>query len=722
MLSAQSSNISITRCTFAHIQTNKEVGVLSCADCDLLIIENTTMQHLEARSIGALFASAAYVAIHHSAFSHISAEDTGAIRVTADIFELLSSNFSNLTAKGPVSSGGALRLSGGRLTIIGSSFEKNRAWTGGAVQWVSGNLTEHGNYFRANIADLYGPNWASFPFTISTSSLFVYLHLERKLVVNLVDHFGQLVLTDSSSHAILSTSLSGVLSGQLQALASSGQFIFSEFSTFAEPGSNFTVTVTVNDLSLNVTFVQRTCALGEIYKNKTCESCRTGTYSLILNGTACKLCPKGAECREGYQLFPKPSYWRPHLNFSGVLSCPWSESCAGHRNYTSQTGLCAQPYTGPLCQACEEGACRRGRDRCTSCPSNTAFWIQTSFLCVGLPILWGVQAFASSQENVRLGVMLRLLVDYAQFMTLVVDYDLAWPSPLEYFYFLHRYLGNGLQALLPVDCLYSDAFYISITAATLTPFIIAVFLTIIWGILSLIFKIIGYSMTTLLAVFINAVLAGLAYAYPFIVRVTLSVFLCETIEPGEQWVRANLAVRCWDKQHLKYALAASLPSLLIWGVGFPTLACVYFIKARYMKGKKLYHAGFLWRGFKGQFSLWEIGLGVSKAVIAVLYILTASLSVTTQALLLVIALSLVLISQRIYQPYTEAVINRVSLLSLGVVWVTAYAGLFFAAADWSLVVLSLVFCLHFWFFLAWIVTACGTKFGPYRWVMCLSRK
>lgn len=720
-LKALSCDLFLSHCNFTRVQTQQEVGILSCADCSLFVVENTTMQHLEAKSIGAILVSATNVTIRNSNFSHVSARDTGAIRVKADIFELLNSNFFNICATEPGSSGGALSLSGGSLKVTGSNFEASRAWIGGAVYWVSGTLTEQNNSFRENIAAFYGPNWASFSSALTTNSPFVYLHRERKLVVYLLDHFGQVVLTDSSSRATLSTSQSTVLSGQLQTVASSGILIFSEFSTFADPGSNFTVTVTANDLSLNIIFVQRVCELGEINSNKTCKRCHTGTYSLILNGTECKLCPIGVECRNGHHLFPKPSYWRPHSNFPGVFSCPWPESCAGHQNFSSQTGVCAQFYTGPLCQTCEKDAHRRGRDRCTSCESGTSLWLQASFIGLGLPILWGIQAFASSRDNSRLEVLLRLLVDYAQLMVLVIDYDLLWPTSLEYFYNLYHYLGNALQVFLPLDCFYSDAFYISIVAAALAPITIVIVLLAIWGVLLLIFKAIKYTVTTLQVILVNVIIAGLAYAYPFIVRVTFSAFLCQTIEPGEQWVRAALAVRCWDKQHLKFTLGASLPSLLIWGVGLPALACLYLVREKKSREKPR-HAEFVWRGFKEKLSLWEVGVMLCKALVAVAYVFTARMVSTVQALVLIAVLSLVLLCQRMYHPYQETVCNRVALISLGTVWMTAYAGLYFSSSGTNLLLLILVYCAHAWFFLSWIATLCGTRFPSFLWVMCLRLK
>lgn len=291
-----------------------------------------------------------------------------------------------------------------------------------------------------------------------------------------------------------------------------------------------------------------------------------------------------------------------------------------------------------------------------------------------------------------------------------------WPASLEYFYFLHRYLGNALQAILPLDCFYTNAYYISIVAAALAPFAIIVFFSITWGILLIIFKAIRYSAPTLRVTFVNIIPVSLAYAYPCIVRVALSAFLCETIEPGEQWVRANLSVRCWDQRHLKYTLAASLPTLLLWGVGLPAFASLYMVKKRLINGE---YAVFLWKGFKNQFSLCEMSLVFCKFLIAAVYIFSAKLTPTAQALLLLVVLSLLLLLQRIYHPYTEAVCNRVALLSFGVVWTTAYAGLFFSSTDSSLLLVVLVCCLQAWFILVWILAVCGSKL---HWVMCLRPK
>jgi len=69
------------------------------------------------------------------------------------------------------------------------------------VQWVSDSLSERNFTFGNNSAECYGQDWASFPHILHTNNLIVYLQQEKLLVVDLVDHFGQIVLTDSCHYA-----------------------------------------------------------------------------------------------------------------------------------------------------------------------------------------------------------------------------------------------------------------------------------------------------------------------------------------------------------------------------------------------------------------------------------------------------------------------------------------------------------------------------------------
>jgi len=246
--------------------------------------------------------------------------------------------------------------------------------------------------------------------------------------------------------------------------------------------------------------------------------------------------------------------------------------------------------------------------------------------------------------------------------------------------------------------------------------VIVAFFTCCWGILWLALQAFGYSVGVLQSLFINTIIVALMYIYPFLVRIALSAFLCKTIEPGQQWLRADLAMRCWDKRHLTYTLAGSLPSLLIWGVGLPALATLHLTRERRKTGV----TGFLRGGVKDEHYLWTVGMGLYKACVAVLYVFTAPLLSSGQALILMGVLSLALVFQRKHGPYKEAVCNRVAVQS-AVVWGT-YSGVFFSSSGSSML-LVLVLCVHGWFLLSWAVAVSGTKQTPVLWLLCFkSRK
>ena len=96
-------------------------------------------------------------------------------------------------------------------------------------------------------------------------------------------------------------------------------------------------------------------------------------------------------------------------------------------------------------------------------------------------------------------------------------HELFWPQPLQSFYFFYRYLGNALQTFIPVDCLYSDAFYIATITAALAPLVMTLTFATCWGIVWVVFKAIGSSVQMLRSLLVNITVIGLAYVHPFLV-------------------------------------------------------------------------------------------------------------------------------------------------------------------------------------------------------------
>ena len=141
------------------------------------------------------------------------------------------------------------------------------------------------------------------------------------------------------------------------------------------PIGNITINYRSRDIQLSsVLQVQtRDCLPGEIYhpKEKTCELCPFGKYSLDPNDPYCQPCPEGANCTGGYFLDLKPGYWRANTSTALVIKCTGeADRCGG--TYDS---ICNKGYIGTLCSRCDlnDQYIRAGSPHnfnCGKCPSN----------------------------------------------------------------------------------------------------------------------------------------------------------------------------------------------------------------------------------------------------------------------------------------------------------------------------------------------------------------
>jgi len=704
VLQASESSLLLERCHFADIHTVQQVGVLACSACFNLTVSACTMEEISAKSVAGILADTRALQVMDSVFHSLQGADSGALQVHADHAVVSACSFLANSASASDSSGGALRLNATTALISTTLFRNNSAASGGAVHWIAGNAVWQRNTLQENTA-LYGPDIASFPTHLRADQDPIVISsgypFESALVVRLLDHFEQVVTLDDWTTAELNSSEAVSESVQVKAVA--GLLIFTGFTFTAPPGSRSRLNVTTAHLTLSLTLAFRTCQIGEAETERMCVRCSTGTYSLRLNSTECKLCLENAHCLGGSKIYPEAGGWRPDELFEEVLRCPRAEACLGHVNFGSEVGYCGELYTGNLCQSCAEGAGRVGRDGCTSCLSSSAQEGQAAGLSVWVLGLW---LFVSANHSPEKLSLLRIAVHYLQFLTLVTDFDLNWPDSLQDFYYLHRYLGNAVQHLVSMQCLTSEAFFVSTLAAALAPLALLFLFAGVWAlvwVVSALFK----SSITISKLYASSVLVGFMYMHCFIVRIALAAFHCITIKTGERWLRAELTVRCWDKRHLAYALAVSLPTVLLWGLGVPGL--LLLLQIRQHKQGSASPMSFLSQGFKQHVFYWELVVLGLKTCVVVLYIGMANLLPSTQALSLVLLLCAALVLQFKVAPWQTTALNRSQLASLSVALATAYSGLYFTSDEPSPVLVTIVLFLHCSFVLYWGRAYCGAK-------------
>ena len=89
--------------------------------------------------------------------------------------------------------------------------------------------------------------------------------------------------------------------------------------------------------------------------------------------------------------------------------------------------------------------------------------------------------------------------------------------------------------------------------------------------------------------------------------------------------------------------------------------------------------GFLTAGYDDKFFYWEIVLLARKSFLVVLIVFLSSVSSGVQSLAAVLMMTIFLIIQTRYKPYYDDALNRMEELSLTVIIVTIYFGLYYQA-------------------------------------------
>lgn len=81
--------------------------------------------------------------------------------------------------------------------------------------------------------------------------------------------------------------------------------------------------------------------------------------------------------------------------------------------------------------------------------------------------------------------------------------------------------------------------------------------------------------------FTPASLVAVSLLYTLLLKNTFMLFACRALvgEPGKLFLREDLAMVCYEDEHLLWALGLGLPALLLWILGFP-VAKVYALYTR----------------------------------------------------------------------------------------------------------------------------------------------
>ncbi len=83
--------------------------------------------------------------------------------------------------------------------------------------------------------------------------------------------------------------------------------------------------------------------------------------------------------------------------------------------------------------------------------------------------------------------------------------------------------------------------------------------------------------------FTPASLVAVSLLYTQLIKNTFMLFACRALvgEPGKLFLREDVAMVCYEHEHLPWALGLGLPAMLLWVLGFPIAKVYALYKRRY---------------------------------------------------------------------------------------------------------------------------------------------
>jgi len=370
-----------------------------------------------------------------------------------------------------------------------------------------------------------------------------------------------------------------------------------------------TATLQLQTIKINTTFLTNAnslqdynftvefslCKVGDIFnKNlRTCDTCPSGSYSLDdpnrIN-TFCRQCPAKMNCLGGSKIVIGSGYWRYNTSNTKMVRCEEHSICKGglvNKVYYPH-GLCNFPNEGNMCNECPSKYAKFGSSNvCVNCEKDVGYHMKAIcfFILQMVMISFIFRLNSGSSENSeRLNIM-KIVVNFIQINSLIIQYNLNWPS----------YLLDPVKIANTIIPVGKDGFSIDCLIAlnssnSFNNYLIRLFVTFFQPVIIWVFIMICYASLRKFKKYIlqkdgvNLFLIISFVVQPNIIINCLEIFRCQNVSDSENpkyFMTNNPSVECWTRNHLGWALGVALPIFFIWGVGLPF--------AVFMKLKKSMH-------------------------------------------------------------------------------------------------------------------------------------
>ena len=472
----------------------------------------------------------------------------------------------------------------------------------------------------------------------------------------------------------------------------------------------------------------------------------------------CVVCPPCFNCSAGTasEPFTAPGYWRESPASPRAHKCRYRYGCLGGRE-----SRCNVSYTGALCASCDTGYTPTETE-CWTCPHGFfsflfAAGVGVAFFSMGIYII-GQNSEAMKtwtradvirhgpKEPELITVAARTLYAFLTVQSLTGDFRLNWPTFVVQVNEIQAMVAQPSMLMMFLACIKAPkpegaleeeedvpwAYVRAIYMLVLMP-LFCIFGPMVYffclHVLSLVKKMGGGMSRENLSKsmrdmkhaggakeakslyadkYFSSVVILLFVLHPSLVRETLYLFPCQTLEDGLSVLRANPGIVCGTAQHWSMMVFVATPSFVFWCAGLPGFAMYKLYKfsrthsngivdldAQFNEMVELKSEeatrlddedvqrrwGFLYRGYERQYFWWELVVTGRKVGMVLIAVMLEEWGPGVQALAAISMIQICMIVHARKEPFSYANQDGLETQSLACSFVCLLGGMVFWTQD-----------------------------------------
>lgn len=154
-----------------------------------------------------------------------------------------------------------------------------------------------------------------------------------------------------------------------------------------------------------------------------------------------------------------------------------------------------------------------------------------------------------------LAVLMRIMTNYLQIMSFAASFNLGWPESLKRLYDSITVISSSSEMAFSMDCFFDQAgmrdtveietptFFLKALLLMLSPILALIIIVVFWGIYACFKK---HDRNTVIRNIMVSIIVVIFMAHPTLTSNAFSMMNCFEIDPGEQWLQADLEIQCWN--------------------------------------------------------------------------------------------------------------------------------------------------------------------------------